>query len=151
MKLHEFLAEIGRAGAKAADAAHGSVESWFRQHCDELDDGTLVPKTIDMELNIGAVTLSAPIPEVCLTNPPNLDMSTLDVEFETMLDLQRVEVDSSNGDVPPADVRVELKKGLTKAETLARVKAQFKLGEPPEAMEVLRDRLVDLVRDQLRV
>ena len=52
--------------------------------------------------------------------------------------------------VPAADLSVDMKKGLGKQTTHFSVKAVFKMGEPPETVEALRDHLTQLVRHKLQ-
>ena len=144
MTLHELLAEIGRAGAVASQACRSAVIDRFQS---TFEDGK--PKTIEVDMG-GAEPLQVPI--AALTPMHTLDLDHLEVSFETEVSLPKRNPKGSkkNDKVPAAELAVDMKKGIGKQSTHFSVKAIFKMGEPPETVEALRDHLTQLVREKLR-
>ena len=148
MTLHELLAEIGRAGAVASQACRRAVIDRFQ---DTFEDGK--PKTLDVDMG-GEEPVQVPI--ATLMPMHTLDLDHLEVSFETEVSIPKKPkgVSDNNqvlsGPVPAADLSVDMKKGLGKQTTHFSVKAVFKMGEPPETVEALRDHLTQLVRHKLQ-
>ena len=148
MTLHELLAEIGRAGAVASQACRRAVIERFQA---TLEDGK--PKTIGVDMG-GEEPLEVPI--AALLPMHTLDLDHLEVSFETEVSIPKNSpTRSANNqvlteEIPAAELSVDMKKGLGKQSTHFTVKAVFKMGEPPETVEALRDHLTQLVRQKLQ-
>ncbi len=148
MTLHELLAEIGRAGAVASQECRRAVIERFKG---SFEDGK--PKTIEVDMG-GEEPLQVPI--AALTPMHTLDLDHLEVSFETEVSLPKRNPKGGKKDqglteeVPAADLSVDMKKGIGKQSTHFSVKAVFKMGEPPETVEAIRDHLTQLVRHKLQ-
>jgi len=144
MSLHELLAEIGRAGAIASEACRRAVIERFQS---TFEDGK--PKTIEVDMG-GEGPIEVPI--AALMPMHTLDLDHLKVSFETEVTLPRKQEASpdSKEPVPPAELSLDMRKGLGKNSTHFTVDAVFKMGEAPETVEALRDHLTQLVREKLR-
>ena len=144
MTLHELLAEIGRAGAVASQACRRAVIERFK---DSFEDGK--PKAIEVDMG-GEEPLQVPI--AALTPMHTLDLDHLEVSFETEVSLPKRNPKGAkeNDKVPAAELAVDMKKGIGKQSTHFSVKAVFKMGEPPETVEAIRDHLTQLVRHKLQ-
>mgnify|MGYP003137785644 CR=1 FL=1 len=148
MTLHELLAEIGRAGAVASQACRRAVIERFQA---TLEDGK--PKTI--EVDMGAEE-PLQVPLAALLPMHTLDLDHLEVSFETEVSIPKNGPGRSSNnqvlteEIPAAELAVDMKKGLGKQSTHFTVKAVFKMGEPPETVEALRDHLTQLVRQKLQ-
>ena len=155
MTLHDLLAEIGRAGVTASEACRDAIEQRLASMFNE--DGS--PRT----LRVTILDRPVDVPIAALAPGSTLDMDTLCVDFEAEVTLpmpaaadkglkknattakrEAVEL------VPGAALSLDMRQGLIKRSTRFKVSAQFKMGEPPETVETLRDSLTELVRTQLR-
>ena len=190
MKLDEFLAEIGRAGAIAARSANEHVENRFRQMCEE-EDGVHTPIYIKLKLEENKEPIK--IARYALSSCRSLDLESLDVEFETSLEivddgdivdswnpsdthrgsfsknqsispklkeLQEAREDSQNSEsekpessntVPSSKINMTMRHGLSETSMHIKVKAVFSMKEPPESVEVLKDKMVSEIRKKILV
>ena len=154
MTLHDLLAEIGRAGVTASEACRDAIEKRLVSMFNE--DGS--PRT----LRVTILDRPVDVPIATLAPGSTLDMSTLCVDFEAEVTLPMTPADKGlkkNATtakreavelVPGATLSLDMRQGLIKRSTRFKVSAQFKMGEPPETVEALRDSLTELVRNQLR-
>ena len=154
MTLHDLLAEIGRAGVTASEACRDAIEKRLASMFNE--DGS--PRT----LRVTILDRPVDVPIAALAPGSTLDMDTLCVDFEAEVTLPMTPADKGlkkNATtakreavelVPGATLSLDMRQGLIKRSTRFKVSAQFKMGEPPETVEALRDSLTELVRNQLR-
>ena len=81
----------------------------------------------------------------------NLDLDELKATIEAEVDLSSVGPSSGkNAAVPANDFKLELRRGLTKKTSAVKIEMTFKMGEPPEIAEQLRDKLVVAFKDALK-
>ena len=120
------------------------------------DDGDQDPITVTLQ--VGGRTVDVPL--IAIASPKSLSMESLEVEFEAEVTLPTA-VDADPGllkrakkskteVVPPATISLDMRSGLIKRATRFKVKACFKMSEPAETVEALRDALTEQVREQLR-
>ena len=154
MTLHDLLAEIGRAGVTASEACRDAIEQRLASMFNA--DGSPRTRTVTILGN------QVDVPIAALAPGSVLDMETLCVDFEAEVTLPMTEADKGlkkNATtakreavdiVPGAALSLDMRQGLIKRSTRFKVSAQFRMGEPPETVEALRDSLTELVRNQLR-
>ena len=143
MFLADFLAEIGRAGGEAARAASEYSEHRLLRlfNWDKVTK-TLTPQTVNLRLG-GAVI---PVPRYALSRAGGLDLDELKVEFEATVDLNTIVTARGKVRRPDTKVGVRFKKGLFRNDTHVKITASFKMGSPPEASELVADRLNEEIR-----
>ena len=159
MTLHDLLAEIGRAGLVAENACRDGAWRWLKSMFRDVDDdGDQDPITVTLQ--VGGRTVDVPL--IAIASPKSLSMESLEVEFEAEVTLPTA-VDGGEPAgllkrgrkaktevVPPATISLDMRRGLIKRATRFKVKACFKMSEPAETVEALRDALTEQVREQLR-
>ena len=139
--LSHFLAQLGQAGQHASDAAAQAMHRQIEEYCTYDEDGNLVPRVMCMTVGDQIVH----IPLLSLIPSTHLTMDTLRVEFET--DVRLDDPPPIDPDLPPdtplpaADLVVGLKNGLAEQDTHIMVTAVFRMTEPNESYETLRDKL----------
>ena len=142
-----LLARIGEAAIHAQRrAATAAVKRW-EDMCDTDDDGNLIPKHMDIKIG----DTSVEVPELSLSHPSVMPLTSLKVKFETQVDLSSVNKNRGEGlaESPSPVISVTPKRGLFSKATHFEVEATFELTEPPESLEVLRDALAQQVKEQL--
>ena len=143
MRLADFLAEIGRSGGEAAHAASQYSELRMLNLFKLDEDGTLHPQTLPVCIGNKIVE----VPRFVLSRAGGLDMEKLTVEFEADVDLSTVGPSPSGKTVTPeTKVGVEFRRGLLRRHTSVKVSACFRMGEPPEASELVADKLNEHLR-----
>ena len=149
MRLSEFLAEIGRAGGIAAHAASQYSEERLLGHCTfQKDQKSYKPDTIGIIID-GKVI---PVPRYVLSRAGGLDLGQLKVEFEATVDLDsaaRGHDPKAETNSPDTKIGVRFKRGLFRNDTHVKVEATFTMGPPPEAAEVVADRLNEILREAI--
>ena len=137
-----FLAELGAAAAETQDAGVRRSRQLLYERLFEEKDGQIVPRTFTV--NVGDVEVMVPLFVLEAARPVRL--GSFDIETET---------DISISDVPDpkeipglSSIQVGLKCGMFKRSSHARIKATFTTEDPPEAVEVLRDKLNQALREQ---
>lgn len=141
VSLEEFLAQIGQAGVHAAHHVSEYATDRIRQYCDVDDDGVMTPKTVKLTVNKRIVE----VPLITLVPVGSLRMRDLVVEMDSTLDLRNLtgEKQSQEGGaegVPP--MSLSLKRDFLGRSAEVKVRAHFKLGEPLESVETIRDSMV---------
>lgn len=130
----------------AARAASDYSAQRLSDAFEQSDDGMLSPKS--SLYNLGG---SAPIEiaDYTLVRPGGLDLKTLDVEFEVEVDFGSVADGSNASPENLASLTIKPKRGLLQRNSHVKVKATFEMGSRPEAAEVVSDKLVENVRNQI--
>lgn len=154
ISLTAFLAQIGRAGQEASLSAGEMLKEYVSNLCTEDADGVLHPKMMPLEMEGRKVE----IPLLALASLSQLAMDRLEVMFETDIRLsdppEKTESDEAKeeeGTVPPSTIHIGLKDGLSEHDTHIKVTASFKLQEPAESLETLRDRLNHHLKENYHV
>lgn len=142
----DFLARIGEAGQIASNACANATEKRIRDLCDEREDGKLVPRTCDIELEPGRLVK---VPLIALYSPQSMHLQKLTVEFDTEIQLDAA-ASGLEGQQRSEDVSVTLLTGPSDHTTHVQVQAEFHVSKPHEAVEQLRDRLVRGLTAQLK-
>lgn len=134
ISFSDFLARIGEAGQIASNACSDATEKRILELCDRDDEsGKLTPRTVDLAIEPDK---RIRVPLLALYSPQSMHLQALTVEFETEIELAEPEPE------PRQDVSVTLQTGPSDSTTHVRVKADFHVSKPHEAVEQLRDRLV---------
>lgn len=154
ISLTAFLAQIGRAGQEASLSAGEMLREYVSNLCTEDADGVLHPKMMPLEIEGRKVE----IPLLALASLSQLEMDRLEVMFETDIRLldppeetEGEEAEEEEGTVPPSTIHIGLKDGLSEHDTHIKVTASFKLQEPAESLETLRDRLNHHLKENYHV
>lgn len=159
ISLTAFLAQIGRAGQEASLSAGEMLKEYVSNLCTEDADGVLHPKMMPLEIEGRKVE----IPLLALASLSQLEMDRLEVMFETDIRLsdppeetegeeaESEETEEEEGTVPPSTIHIGLKDGLSEHDTHIKVTASFKLQEPAESLETLRDRLNHHLKENYHV
>lgn len=143
ISLEEFLAQIGQAGVHAAHQCSESATQRIQQYCDVDENGVLTPKMLQLVINDRVVE----VPLLTLVPVGSLRMRDLTVELDSTLDLRALAGLSEDGKVPP--VSLSLKRNLLGRTADVKVRAQFRLGDPLESVETLRDSMVMALKKML--
>ena len=154
ISLTAFLAQIGRAGQEASLSAGEMLKEYVSSLCTKDADGVLHPKMMPLEMEGRKVE----IPLLALASLSQLEMDRLEVMFETDIRLsdppeetESDEAEEQEGTVPPSTIHIGLKDGLSEHDTHIKVTASFKLKEPAESLETLRDRLNHQLKEKYHV
>ena len=143
ISLEEFLAQIGQAGVHAAHQCSERATQRIQQYCDVDENGVLTPKMLQLVINDRVVE----VPLLTLVPVGSLRMRDLTVELDSTLDLRALAGLSEDGKVPP--VSLSLKRNLLGRTADVKVRAQFRLGDPLESVETLRDSMVMALKKML--
>lgn len=142
ISLTEFLAQIGHAGQMASHTTAQALKKHIENLCEEDEDGTLNPKMMTVNVDGSEVK----IPVLALMPLTHLNMDRLDVQFETDIRLNENKL-PKNTQIPPSKLVIGLKNGLAEQDTHIAVTARFRMNEPTESIETLRDRLNDKLKE----
>lgn len=153
--FQDMLADIGEAAMHVQRmAATAAIRRW-RDMCDEGDDGVLTPKQIQVKVDEDKVV---GIPEISMAHPSVMPLEELKVKFEAEVDMASIRprrrsrrrgAEEQPEGVPKPQLKMTTKRGLFKKSTHFEVEALFRLTEPPESIEALRDTLANQVKDAL--
>jgi len=143
ISLEEFLGQIGQAGVHAAHQCSESATQRIQQYCEVDEDGVLTPKMLQLMINDRVVE----VPLLTLVPVGSLRMRDLTVELDSTLDLRALAGLSEDGKTPP--VSLSLKRNLLGRTADVKVRAQFRLGDPLESIEALRDSMVMALKKML--
>ena len=141
MKFSDLLAQIGQAGAVAAQQASEYSRNRLLRHFKDAD-----PETVTLKIDGRDVE----VPTFALSRSGGLDLDELRVEFETSVEVdENGHEEQQHTHTPRCDIDVNLKRGLFRQATHAKVRATFKMGAAPEALSQIEDRLNQQLREAL--
>ena len=159
MKFADLLTEIGRAGYEAALVARKSSENTLRNAIEpnmadppdgqRSDDEYTEYRFKRVMIRMPGPTLDkdegqlVSIPLWAMLTGGNLDLDEIKTIIETEIDLSSLgNSTDKNAPVPASELKLELRRGLTKKSSSVKIEMLFKMGEPPEIAEQLRDKMV---------
>lgn len=139
--LCDFLAAIGESGAVARrQCEQASIDSVQRYLTEPDKDGIC-----DLQMchiRIGERVIKAPL--LGLVPPGHLDLKTLEIEFETIVDMKPPQIVSETTAGNPK-INLGFSRGLMKRGTEVTVKAVYELNEALETTEQIRDKVNKLL------
>ena len=147
MKLSKFLAEIGRSGVEAAEAAQKRARRHYLSRFETDKKGDMRPVTVNFR-GLRDGRRGSKIPKASLTTPAYLGLKGLEIEFETDLTLDE-DVPVEGDALEPSRVQIGLTKGLFRRKTHARVRAVFNEISPPEGILKIEDSLNARLKQEL--
>lgn len=165
MRFADLLAEIGRAGFEAALMARKSSEMALRDalkvNLDDPPEGIITDEYVEYAFRRIMLRMPGPtlaedkgdllsIPLWGMLTGGNLDLDTLKATIEADVDLGSMASPKGEDTVPANSLKLEMRRGLTKKSSAVKIEMEFKMGDPPEIVEQLRDKLVVAFKDALK-
>ena len=166
MRFSDLLSQIGQAGFEAALTARKASQMTLRDALEvNMGDSPNGEATSgdNVEYKFKRIFIRMPgptlgedkgqlisIPLWAMLTGGNLDLDELRATIEAEVDLSSMDKVNSNDPVPASDLKLELRKGLTKRNSAVKIEMTFKLAEPPELAEQLRDKLVAEFKEALK-
>lgn len=155
MKLSDFLSSIGEAGYEAAKVARKSAEKTLFDSLKVNPDNPseMVFKRINVRLpgptleNDDGILIS--IPRYGMLTGGNLDLDVLKVSLEADIDDSELPEPKKDSKVPANDINLSLRKNPFGRASGVKVEMEFRMSEPPEFAEQLRDKLTTKLKEQL--
>ena len=135
LRLSEFLAHFARAGAEAAYSAAEESKEYLMAMFHEDEEGTLTPKMVNV--NIAGEVIETPL--ITLTPAANVSFEDMSLGFRASLDIEKDGTAVMNNH-----------KDLLKRSVDVDVKMRFRSKEPPEGIELLRERLNQQLSQDLK-
>lgn len=125
VKLADFLAHFAKAGAEAAHACAERSKDYLMDLFERREHG-LVPKTV----RVNAAGRAVDVPLLSIAQTPATRFDTMQMGFSASVDVTR------DGETTVSNHCRLLKKSVE-----VDVQMTFKAADPPEGLELVRDRL----------